>query len=139
MYVFALIGGDGCAAVLDDSAPPVAVPSGTLLLVSPEHHLDLVWGSTCGWRAWTLDASLVRRAAVRAGLDRLVGLQVAALIDDGRIHALTTALTFESKYAHPLQRSRVQSLADALPRERVSRKWYRDRTRSRDARGRHAA
>jgi len=122
-YVIAEIGGDGCAAVLDDSLPPVALPSGTLLFVSPANSLRLVWGRTCGWTAWCLDASLVQRAAGRVGLERLVNLPVAPLVDDGRIRALKAALAFESR--------------PGIGRE--SRKWYVGRPRGRDAHGRHAA
>jgi hypothetical protein len=122
-YVVAEIGDDGCAAVLDDSLPPVALPSGTLLLVSPDHSLRLVWGSTCGWTAWCFDASLVRRAAGRAGLERLASLPVAPLIDDAGIRALKAALAFESRPASG----------------RDARKWHLGRPRSRDEHGQHAA
>jgi hypothetical protein len=138
-HVIAVIGGDGCAAVLDDSAPAVALASGTVLLVSPGRTLRVIWGGTCGWTAWCLDAALVRRASVRAGLERIVSLRAAALPDGHACRALMTALVSESaRSAHPAQRLLVQSLADALPVS-AHRKWYGGATRNRDASRRSAA
>ena len=120
-YVLAVIGGDGCAAMLDDSAPPVALATGTMLLVAPGSSLRLIWGGTCGWTTWCLDASLVQRATVHAGLDGLVTLRAAALEDDHLCELLTALASESARSPHPTQRLVVQSLEDAFARRAPTR------------------
>jgi hypothetical protein len=128
-YVIAMVRDDGCAAGLD-GAPPMALAAGALLLLGPGQSIRLIWGRTCGWTVWSVDASIVQRAARRAGLDRLVGLRAAAVLERGAVRDLVKALAREARRARPdesLDSGSAAALEDVM--------WMRGTPRRVDSRG----